>query len=456
MDEQSAWEEIFASSHPITYERLKQSQGRKSNAIAFLKTTRDNIWKALMHTLKQSDLHDRVVWDMQDRHVATNLADEFGVDCLHRLAFEDKKPVIQSITLGDDLPPHAIQSVRRFFDLQLSNALQNSPMNIVQLWTVPFQDAVIVKLQSPTTLYCELIWIRTSAMSLPAKDRDLSLWAINHNNLAENPQDFRAPPFLDGDKTLGPTTTVLLSSTEGRRDLVHVNTACASVILRHRDVLFFDQVKQASADDENPRHHRHWRHLLTDEVWEPKAIPVCSSCFVFDSILLFASHDGVLRAHPRGNPKSTYHVEEFRSVVPHMTSLYNVVALIHSFDILEVRHVIKSFCDPFVQFRILYITKGVDCRFAPLLYGPYVVFRSLADGGTWYRVNYENSSKHQHQQQQEHIKIPHYAGWNIVAIKNANWRYWTLTLQSPHHPKSTTSDFMLMINHNKSSSTCEA
>ena len=159
---------------------------------------------------------------------------------------------------------------------------------------------------------------------------------------------------------------------------------------------------------------------------------------MLDSILLFASHDGILRAHPRGNPKSTYHVEEIRSLVPQMTSLYNGIAIIHSYDILEVRHVSKSCSDPFIQFRILYTTNGVDGQFAPLLYGPYVVFRSLFDGN-WYRANYETSSK----QQREQIKIPHHAGWEIVTIKNVNWKYWIVTLKCPR--KGSASDFLIMV-----------
>jgi hypothetical protein len=43
-------------------------------------------------------------------------------------------------------------------------------------------------------------------------------------------------------------------------------------------------------------------------------------------------------------------------------------------------------------------------------------------------------SKGNSYQQRDLIKIPYYAGWNIVAIKNVNWRYWTVTLQKP--PKS--------------------
>jgi hypothetical protein len=63
----------------------------------------------------------------------------------------------------------------------------------------------------------------------------------------------------------------------------------------------------------------------------------------------------------------------------------------------------------------------------------YVVFRSFFDGN-WYRVNY---------QQRELIKIPYYAGWNIVAIKNVNWRYWTVTLQKPPQKSASVADYLV-------------
>ena len=46
--------------------------------------------------------------------------------------------------------------------------------------------------------------------------------------------------------------------------------------------------------------------------------------------------------------------------------------------------------------------------------------------GSWNRVSYESERK-----SKELIKVPHHAGWEIVAIKAANWRYWTLTLREP-------------------------
>jgi hypothetical protein len=79
----------------------------------------------------------------------------------------------------------------------------------------------------------------------------------------------------------------------------------------------------------------------------------------------------------------------------------------------------------------------------PLLYGPYVIYAAL--DGNWYRVRYdlptttadtniktETKPKPDTQEPyRELIKIPHKAGWKIVSIKNANWRFWTLVLQHP-------------------------
>ncbi len=40
------------------------------------------------------------------------------------------------------------------------------------------------------------------------------------------------------------------------------------------------------------------------------------------------------------------------------------------------------------------------------------------------------------------VKVPFHAGWSIVAVKNANWRYWTLVLRNPQ--TETLEDFFLV------------
>ena len=122
----------------------------------------------------------------------------------------------------------------------------------------------------------------------------------------------------------------------------------------------------------------------------PLVIPVSAACYVLDEYLLLAHHDGVLRDHPRRNPRSTYHVEDLGSLVPRMTSRFNVVALIRDCWVLEVRRVFKRHDnqDPFIGFELLYSVSFADGDYAPLLCGPYVVFRGL--DGSWYRVCYDN------------------------------------------------------------------
>jgi hypothetical protein len=289
-------------------------------------------------------------------------------------------------------------------------------MHPVRIWSVPFQEAVIVLLQHNKTQEQELVWIPTSQPL--DRNFELSNWSINHNNLTENPEDFAAPPFLHGDPTL---TSVIVASTEGRNDIPNAKTAMCSVMIRQCDTLLFDQVKQ-----DHTMTPRYWRQLLTDELWEPRGIPIASACFVLDSFLLFASHDGILRAHPRGNPNSVYHVENLQSLVPQMTSLYNVVALIHSHQVLEVRRVERQDDDPFLRFHLLYRTQLADPAHAPLLYGLYVIFASL--DGSWYRVKYDIASSDD--KYKEPIRVPFKAGWTIEAVKSANWRYWTLEVKS--------------------------
>ena len=168
----------------------------------------------------------------------------------------------------------------------------------------------------------------------------------------------------------------------------------------------------------------------------PSVIPVSAACFVLDEYLLLAHHDGVLRAHPRRNPRSVYHVEDVGSLVPHMTSLFNVVALIRNYCVLEVRRVFKrSNCeDPFIGFELLFSTPFVDCDYAPLLYGPHVVFRGL--DGVWFRVCYDNDKDNDNvDKKKSRLPIPQpppYTaanGWTIQSIHSATMVSLSMTLK---------------------------
>jgi hypothetical protein len=180
------------------------------------------------------------------------------------------------------------------------------------------------------------------------------------------------------------------------------NGTCFSVVIEGEGVLLFDEKKNHMIESSN----------------------VTACCFVLDSLLLLASNDGVIRAHPKNNPKSAYFVEDLDSYIFQMTSLSNVVAIIHSYSILEVRHVCKIEEDPFIRFNVLYRYKGADCDHPPLLYGPFVIFAGL--DGIWYRVLYDGFTNPS--QSREELKMPH--GWKIVSVKNANWKYLTIVTKT--------------------------
>jgi hypothetical protein len=428
------WELSFAQRHPSTYERLKKSIARRSNAQQFASlvdvkkhssSPNTNVWRSLLIKISQSDSVDRLV--VNCTQISINPADEFGVDISHEIVRDDRgQPLIRVSSPQTTTTRHYNDLMQEAFC-----GSKNSTMEVENLWTISFQDSVMILLRNSKTGHRELVWIRTPLQNQHQNqtNRDPSLWAINHNTLAETPDDFKSPPYLDGDASLDGHQPLFLS-TEGRTDIPNVKNACAAVFVRHRDLLIFDQVSMPSPPPlTGPKH---WRQLLTHEQSEPRRIPIASACFIFDSMILYASHDGVLRAHPRGNPFSTYHVENVGSLVPHLTGLYNIVALIHSYHILEVRLVTRIEYDPFVAFKIMYSSVGVDCNHKPLLYGPYVIFAGI--DGCWYRVMYDLPElKAEHAKHKELITIPHQGDWKIVAVKNANWRLWTVTLHDPRN-----------------------
>jgi hypothetical protein len=114
-----------------------------------------------------------------------------------------------------------------------------------------------------------------------------------------------------------------------------------------------------------------------------------------------------------------------------MTSLYNVVAWIYEHHVLEVCLVTKQNEDPFVNLdTVLYTVSGVDKDHAPLLYGPYCVYKSL--DGHFYRVEYDlgvaSTTRKPHPAM---IKIPWKVAWKIQRIKVANVRYMVVVLHNP-------------------------
>jgi hypothetical protein len=471
------WETLFSHVFPVTYDRLKRSISRRQNAIALFKQIQkvelhQNLWRNLLIFLDNSQKKPSTMCHLGTKtQISLHPADEFGIDKIHTIVH--KKPnrkeegglpfTINVIRLQQpatiitkDYPP--IIAVPSSICLNMTSFMSNALhpkliMTPIQLWSVPFQDAVIVLFQNIDTREIELIWIPnegnlvTTAREIThVESLELSLWAINHNNVTEHPSQFCAPPFLHGDPTLF-DYPIIISSTEGRTDIPNVKTALISVTIRHQHTLLFDQLKQ----QQQPAPTNHWRKKLTLQLWEPQLI-TCS-CFVLDAFLLYASQDGILRAHPRGNPNSTYHVEDMETIVSRMTSLYNVVALIHSYHVLEVRSVQKKDVDPFIHFpNVLYSIPNVDAKHPPLLYGPYVIYASL--DGNWYRVLYDtigcikgenqddDDDDKKKKKKKEIIKIPLKPGWKIVSIKNANWRYWTIVLRNPE--SKLVEDYLLL------------
>ncbi|MBX9637190.1 MAG: hypothetical protein K2Q45_06535 [Nitrosomonas sp.] len=243
--------------------------------------------------------------------------------------------------------------------------LQSIPSNI---WSIPYQNAFLVEMN------------------------DILYW------IASNRQN---------SKTLGETSNilVLVTSTQGRSDKAVVQT---TVTLRQRQTLIFDVYRDKPLD-----------------VWEAKTIPMVSACNVLDQFMLYASSDGVLRAHPRSNPNSMYYVEDMESLVSQMTSLYNVVAFIYKYDLLEVRRVTRQEQDPFFSFEVVLQKKNVDNEYPPLLYGPYVIYRAL--DGKYMRTLYDNGNPNMKQTQV--LPIRYKPGWTLERVKNANWHYWTVVMK---------------------------
>jgi hypothetical protein len=409
------WEVLFSNTHPVTHARLKKSAGRRSNAAELISQIRlestvpPNLWRSLLVLVEENDRNDKGIWFAgAGWQTSIQVADEFGVDRVHFANGTD----VRSLDLCREGKKHSTTAMAgpALLSLGMNRKLV---MRVSGLWSVPFQNACIVEFESMDSHEKELVWVPTGKTS--KSDFDVSLWAINHNSVAENPDAFAAPPFLLGDRSLG-ISPPLVAGTEGRTD-INAKTAIVSVTMRKRDTLVFDQVKQLDAMPKN------WRHVLTEELFEPKQIPITCACFVLDAFLLYGSQDGVLRAHPRGNLKSVYHVEEFHSTITHLVSLFNVVAVVCSFNILEVRRVEKTEYDPFLKFELLFGVEGVNTDSRPLLYGPFVLYELL--DGTWHRATYDASNK-----ESEIINIPVKEGYALVSVKNANWRYWTVVLRN--------------------------
>jgi hypothetical protein len=496
------WERYFAQLHPVTYARIAVDTSRATALLHCRHGVIDqsggaetdlDLWRELMLFEQQSELRHRIVWREQftgginvgARIVQSiHVADEFGVDSSHQLIFsslqiqQEKPPlaVLRAFTLG---PSDSV--TLSYFDFNNQQQPGNWPQHLVPLrsWTVPFRNAALVLFQHSVSGHQELVWVKTKPKQESKANQlqqDLRYWVLNRNVMLDNEDDFVIPSWSSS-SLFDPDASIdglIQSDVEIHHDPILVAATCdgcLAVVIGGDVVLTFDEQleKKTMTKEKNTAKEENWRDLLTaefvvDRRMEPRAgggvrLTVTAACYVLDSFLLLATTDGVLRGHPRNNPKSEYFVENLGSLVSQLVSLCNVVAVIHSYCILEVRSVTRSAEDPFMRFDVLYQMRGVDCDHPPLLCGPYVIFAGL--DGCWYRVLYDMSStvgvngdvkpfpikakdetieakcddskklSAMERMQKEEIRIPYHAGWQIVSIKNANWRYWTLVVQEP-------------------------
>jgi hypothetical protein len=492
------WERYFAHLHPVTYARIAADTSRATALLQCCHGVSDqsggagnkvDLWRDLVLFEHQSESRHRVVWKEHfsaGTHAGARFVqsihpyDEFGVDSSHQLIFpasrvQQEKPlaaVLRAFTWG--LSDSVTMS---YFDF--NSQLGGWPRLLLPLrsWTIPFRNAALVLFQHSVGGHQELVWAKTKpkleSKANHLRKQDLRFWVLNRNVMLDNEDDFVIPSWPSS--SFDPDASVdglIQSEVEIHQDPVLVaatSDGCLAVVIGGDVVLIFDQqLHKTMTKEKNTAKVENWRDLLSaefvvDRRIEPRAgggvrLMVTAACYVLDSFLLLATSDGVLRAYPRSNPKSEYYVEKVGSLVSQLVSLYNVVAVIHSYCILEVRLVTRIAEDPFIRFEVLYQTRGVDCDHPPLLYGPYVLFAGL--DGVWYRVMYDTSSVGVTEDikpvpvrakdgkleaksggskkviamdmvHKEEIWIPYHAGWRIMSIKNANWRYWTLAVQEP-------------------------
>jgi hypothetical protein len=501
------WEGYFARAHSVTYARISvdsskaaalvQSCYRLSNQSDGAETKID-LWRSMVAFEQHSESRHRIVWKEQftgGSHAGARFVhsihpyDEYGVDSSHQLIFSSRhsrpenspSAVLRAFSWGQ-----SDSVTMSYFDFnQQQSAGWTQHLVPLRSWTIPFQNAALVLFQHYSSGHQELVWVKTEPKRDSKGDHlqpDLRFGTLNRNVMLDNEDNFVIPSWslsLDPDASVD---RMFQCEVEIHYDPVLVTATgdgCLAVVIGGDVVLVFDQKANVNKKKEQ-RREENWRDLLTaefviDRRIEPRAggvkLTVTAACYVLDSFLLLATTDGIVRGYSRSNPRSEYYVENFGSLVSQLVSLYNVVAVVHSYCILEVRLVTRIAEDPFMRFDLLYQTRGVDCDHPPLLYGPYVLFAGL--DGCWYRVMYDTSSvgvtedikpfpiktkdekaetksegskkfSAMERVHKEEIRIPYHAGWRIVSIKNANWRCWTLVVQEPI--TGMTSELLLFAN----------
>jgi hypothetical protein len=396
LSQSNYYEEQFKLLYPLTYDRITSIPKEGRFRI-------ERGWRSLLLNLQNRHTQYERVWketispQTERPFHSISLQDEFGVDSMYQYFPAEQR--LRKCEWNDGMTDTVTE---RYFQLPKESS-------IVQVFSLPFQDSCLVLINNQ-----ELFLIQ---MQRHKDDRqDMRRWALTHNHFPEHPDDFVLPKSLFQNPKL--KSVLVAAATQD----------CFSVILNGKTVLLFD----SSTTNKTPQH---WRHLLTNEVYEPNHCPnletvITASSFVLDEFLLVATSDGILRARPRSNPKSEYYIENFHSQIHQMVSLFNIIAIVHSYHILEVKLASNTERDPFVQLNTLYTTNNVDCEHPPLLFGPYVIFKCL--DGTFYRISYESSSF-----VQEEIRIPSHPGSKILSIKSANWKYLSVVAQDQLTKKTT-------------------
>lgn len=187
------------------------------------------------------------------------------------------------------------------------------------------------------------------------------------------------------------------------------------------ELLLFDQVFQQESHRIAPKQWTQWLTYSQDLVQQR----ITGACYLLDKYLLLGTQAGLLWAKPRNNPRSTYFVTQTNAAIHQLSGLHNVVATMTEHSVLRVIEVEPRDADPFIRMsNVLFEDKMADVQHAPLLYGPYVMYRRL--DGKWVRLQYDGPV-----QRKLEIRIPNKAGWPILTIKAANWRYWTVVLENP-------------------------
>ncbi len=214
------WEVHFKQSYPATYERFRLSARFQEGARLLLQHpshSSEDIIRNLTVMLKEDDTLERRVWRetirlggyaLHSRHAVQSCdGDEFGVDCIHQLLFgygvdevdnanDIRMPLLRTCIWNGSCIDTVTQG---YFDFNKQDAFKGSVMTIAQVWSLFFRGACLVLLQNRESGHQELVWVKTAVPPLQMCElHDVRYWALNHNVLLENVDDFVVPMVLNG------------------------------------------------------------------------------------------------------------------------------------------------------------------------------------------------------------------------------------------------------------------